>query len=758
MVKEYGGTGDGIVSGGYIEESEYNLDLSFPFSIDKYQKMRNNDVISTSLSACKSPILGAKYEVRPPEGEEEDELTEFVRYQFFEALDFLDFVHNILFSFDYGFSLFEKVYKFDKEVNKIVIGKMAVRLPDSIQKWEMSGGQRGIEQQAIPKKGEMLETLSIPENKLWNYIYQKHGDSPVGISMLRSVVEPYDRMTQMQQISSVSADRMSGIPYAEPANPDKPVNLTETQKTSLNTLLGDLRTSENAFINNSLPNVKIGVMVPDASKLFDYLGYIEMYERRIQTALYAKFLSTGNKQGGYSQSKNETDYMTVAMHGHVRGILSKINNDLVKDVININYTNIKKYPQIVVTGLEDMSIEDLSNAIQSLSMTGMRFDDEETQKHVREQMNLPPPPEEPEDPEPEPEPDPEDKNALNHYEFSAKKKTTRTKAEEVIDVEAFQNFYDAHEKNLQNLYLTFGKKNTALMKKTLDEMIRKNLNKPKINQGEKRKIIKQFSEEIQKKMNLAFDFGLEQAESEMKVLKKRPDKKAFQKYSLLQAEQVAIDQFDKANNWTMFLYSDLLRKEEFISSQSIQKEVLKKLKTSSYKFAPVSASISVNQGIDMAYDLHEEDVWGWQFSAIIDGATCFPENTKIITKDGEKNIQDIRIGDMVLTRKGFKKILVTNKSEYTRKIYIISCKNSSVECTDNHPFWTIEKGWVNAQDLEVGNKIINFSQNIIREIFSRIDLDLSDSQHMESFFSEKGISFDILSRVSVPITSINLKT
>ena len=175
-------------------------------------------------------------------------------------------------------------------------------------------------------------------------------------------------------------------------------------------------------------------------------------------------------------------------------------------------------------------------------------------------------------------------------------------------------------------------------------------------------------------------------------------------------------------------------------------------------FAKTNTMGMINSGIDVTHGRYKGKVWGYQFSAILDNRTCFPKNTKIITQKGEKNINEVKVGDMVLTRKGFKKILATKKTEYKRKIYIICCKNVKVECTDNHPFWVIGKGWISTQNLKIGNEVINFGHNVISEIFNRVDFDFSNSQHMESFFAEKGISFDIPSVVSMPITSINFKT
>lgn len=62
---------------------------------------------------------------------------------------------------------------------------------------------------------------------------------------------------------------------------------------------------------------------------------------------------------------------------------------------------------------------------------------------------------------------------------------------------------------------------------------------------------------------------------------------------------------------------------------------------------------------------------------------CFVGNTKIKTINGDKNIRDIKAGEMVLTRKGYKKVLISQKTgrrEVIKKLGLIA--------TPEHPIIT----------------------------------------------------------------------
>ncbi|MGA8943296.1 MAG: Hint domain-containing protein, partial [Thermoactinomyces sp.] len=87
---------------------------------------------------------------------------------------------------------------------------------------------------------------------------------------------------------------------------------------------------------------------------------------------------------------------------------------------------------------------------------------------------------------------------------------------------------------------------------------------------------------------------------------------------------------------------------------------------------------------------------------------CFTAGTKIQTVEGEKNIEDIQVGDKVLAKDE-----KTGKQEYKEvvhlfqkqvdTIYQVHVGKEVIETTAEHPFWVAEKGWVQAKDLQPGD-------------------------------------------------------
>ncbi|MTI95550.1 MAG: hypothetical protein FH749_08685, partial [Firmicutes bacterium] len=98
--------------------------------------------------------------------------------------------------------------------------------------------------------------------------------------------------------------------------------------------------------------------------------------------------------------------------------------------------------------------------------------------------------------------------------------------------------------------------------------------------------------------------------------------------------------------------------------------------------------------------------------------SCFVGGTLILTKDGHKPIEEIQVGDEVYSynpetgEKGLKSVVNTfvHDKDVLLNVYIGELK---IETTEEHPFWVVDKGWVLAGDLEVGDQLLLHSDEIV---------------------------------------------
>jgi RHS repeat-associated protein len=90
---------------------------------------------------------------------------------------------------------------------------------------------------------------------------------------------------------------------------------------------------------------------------------------------------------------------------------------------------------------------------------------------------------------------------------------------------------------------------------------------------------------------------------------------------------------------------------------------------------------------------------------------CFVAGTEILTADGEKKIEDIQVGDWVVADDPntigeieYKQVLDTFVRR-TDKLVDLYIDGEVISTTGEHPFWTPDKGWVEAKDLVVGSLV-----------------------------------------------------
>lgn len=102
---------------------------------------------------------------------------------------------------------------------------------------------------------------------------------------------------------------------------------------------------------------------------------------------------------------------------------------------------------------------------------------------------------------------------------------------------------------------------------------------------------------------------------------------------------------------------------------------------------------------------------------------CFEAGTKVITKEGYKNIENIRVGDLVLSYNIDKQIneynVVTKvliHKDITDDIYTMKVENSTLKVTGSHRFF-VNNNWIAVNELKVGDKVL-FANGTYHEISS----------------------------------------
>ena len=86
---------------------------------------------------------------------------------------------------------------------------------------------------------------------------------------------------------------------------------------------------------------------------------------------------------------------------------------------------------------------------------------------------------------------------------------------------------------------------------------------------------------------------------------------------------------------------------------------------------------------------------------------CFPAGHEVITAVGVKRIEDVIVGDLVLThRERFRKVQRTSKREWSGELVRLNVGRATLRSTPEHPYLIPGRGWVQAQHLRDGDSAV----------------------------------------------------
>ena len=92
------------------------------------------------------------------------------------------------------------------------------------------------------------------------------------------------------------------------------------------------------------------------------------------------------------------------------------------------------------------------------------------------------------------------------------------------------------------------------------------------------------------------------------------------------------------------------------------------------------------------------------------GAECMPRGELVLTNRGYLNVEDVKVGDLVITHEGTSKSVIDTSVWSRRQIYKVTLFNGlSLRTTGNHPYLT-KRGWVRADKLKVGDVVAYHSR------------------------------------------------
>lgn len=633
--KEQGATGTDIQSGFFNEE--YLTKLQGQEGAVEFDKMRRNDTqIKMVLSMFKNPIKSALWNVQPASDDESDiKYAEFVEWQLFHDLKktWREYLHEFLSFLDFGYSIFEKVWKKDnnpKWGDFIGLEKLAMRMQKTIYRWNFKDGELfEVEQQVY--NDEAREIIRMPVDDLMIFTNEREGNNYEGISILRPAYGAWWRKNIFLKLMAIGIER-NAIPLPHGEIPKGRENDE------------DAKTNFKRALEKYLQHQKGYIMTPEGWKITFHDGKFDasrvkqaiIYEDTAMTkATLASFMELGmdGKGGSYALGADRSDFFLSAIQYVADYIAEKFNNEIIPILIDVNFGPGHEYPKLTVADISDKAGIELANTLGTLVEKGVLLPDVAIEDMLRERYKLPARAElspevnaSPASPQPKSDDsvrdeisDKQDKQQL--YEFQENGRMTAAQAKSIS--KDFDMEEDKLARMMKNRLSLIAEKGLADLQRGLRAETNKlnAVDRVTLNPASYRK-------DLLLATNKITNTGRKQGEKSLKGMKKLAEgddlPPKIRKKNKLASKQTADSQVLDLES--VIRFSALSAIERDLSDQAIMFEA----EQAAEKFvksgkvdnaAKTIAATAINAGRQVAFDQNVDRIQGFEFSAVIDDVT-----------------------------------------------------------------------------------------------------------------------------------------
>lgn len=384
---ELGDSGTRLIHG--IITEEYNPQLQGIQGIRVFEEMRKSDgTVRAAMLVCTLPIRRANWFVKEASDDPQDlKIAEFVRHALFDWIEDMtwdDFMRESLLSLPFGVMLFEKVYgTYEHEGTTFVtLTKLAPRLPKSIMQWELVDGTFGIQQ--IRQDGVLAQ---IPGSKLLIFVNEREGDNWWGTSMIRPAYQHWYRKQKYYAIDSMAFERQGlGVPTIT-----MPQGYTPDDEKRAATALKNLRADAKQYMILP-PGYEFKFADMGGKTVRDPTLAVEHHNKQILQSVLAQFLELGaTKSGSGSRalSQDHSDLFLKSMEAVANTQRDAINRQLIKELVDLNFNDVKTYPVLNYEGITKTDIQAFGTAYAQLVTAGAITPTDSDQQMVRALMGLP---------------------------------------------------------------------------------------------------------------------------------------------------------------------------------------------------------------------------------------------------------------------------------------------------------------------------------------------------------------------------------
>lgn len=398
---QWGGTGTPITAGFLTDLGEYNPEVYGRSAVQTYEKMRRGDAqVWATLTALKSPLRSARWDIRPGIGPNEPgyqkavEVSKFVKDNIFGGLEFQTstggmasqswdaVLWNALLMLDFGCSVHENVFRVDG--NFLKLRCMTPLLPITFYRWHTENdGYTLISLEQYGYRGIEFLNATIPAEKICRFTLHQEGSNFWGLSLTRSMYPHWYVKTNLYRIDALASERNGlGVPV-----------IILPQGASAQ----DFNSAYN-FVTKLSAHELTGLVLPNGATFKiegvtgtprDIQKAIEHHNRMISTAAMAMFMTIGSApHGSRATAATQHDFFLSSTHFLSNQVSERLSETTVKKLVLYNFGPDAVVPKIRAMNLKMRDFEDVRAALQELSTAGLLVSDLPLRNYIRNEYEL----------------------------------------------------------------------------------------------------------------------------------------------------------------------------------------------------------------------------------------------------------------------------------------------------------------------------------------------------------------------------------
>jgi hypothetical protein len=394
-------------------QNEMRRELQAPYNLVTYEKMRQDATVGAALGTAEAFLTKALAKAKFTTNSKNPQAKEFCEYLNWNLKNLKDVTWyesciNVLSYLQYGFSWLEKVYEpnFSKKYSKYPwkLKKLAPRSQHSVEQWKFDDDSRTVIglRQYPAQTLNMGYTRTTPvsmnpndymkRNKFMLFSWDSKNSSPIGVSPLNACYKAWKEkvLIEAMEVTGVSKG-IGGILTLR--CPTEHINKAAEDPTSneysslmaLQQQAALLHNGDQTFImlgSDTQGENGNGKYVYDVSvtgiegnsNAVSTDTIINDRKKAILDVFGAGFINLGNDAtGSYSLADAKTSLHAFFMEKHMLFIQSVIQNDLVKQLMEINsvYLEEDDIPTLVLAALDEVNPDEFGKLGQRLGAVGL---------------------------------------------------------------------------------------------------------------------------------------------------------------------------------------------------------------------------------------------------------------------------------------------------------------------------------------------------------------------------------------------------